>query len=240
MESRSQFTCTFFRVPFSLQGCLVYKYTMGTLSSQPHFSTLGWTPQQPSKLHSQRPTYLDSPDLIWPDLTNTKTGLRPPAYTPLRLSDHLRLCSPVFWTHSSTPAHHEPGNIRLAEGENGHSYCPGSSYIYRRLHHDSCLHWRDDWRRIEMVVCRGESSLTLSRHWMRLIDFAQCWLSIPALIYLVAVPMWIRAENLAKALLFASVDTLFAVWNMDLPVVWPRLTMRTDILAFGSHRCRSL
>ncbi|KAE9991579.1 hypothetical protein Vi05172_g12942 [Venturia inaequalis] len=42
--------------------------------------------------------------------------------------------------------------------------------------------------------------------------FAVCWLSVPALIYLAAVPLWTRAENLAKAIWFAAVDTLFAIF----------------------------
>ncbi|KIW09258.1 uncharacterized protein PV09_00180 [Verruconis gallopava] len=56
--------------------------------------------------------------------------------------------------------------------------------------------------------------------------FAVCWLSIPALIYLVAVPIWSRAANVAKAMWFAIVDVLFAIfwlaafaavlsWNRD-------------------------
>jgi len=42
--------------------------------------------------------------------------------------------------------------------------------------------------------------------------FAVCWLSIPGIIYLVAVPIWSRAANIAKALWFAIVDVLFAIF----------------------------
>jgi len=42
--------------------------------------------------------------------------------------------------------------------------------------------------------------------------FATCWLSIPALIYLVAVPIWSRAANVAKALWFAVVDLVFTIF----------------------------
>ncbi|KAL3452983.1 chaperone binding protein [Aspergillus insuetus] len=41
--------------------------------------------------------------------------------------------------------------------------------------------------------------------------FALCWISIPALIYLVAVPMWPRARRFGNVYAFATVDTLFAV-----------------------------
>ncbi|KAI9374610.1 hypothetical protein BJX61DRAFT_532250 [Aspergillus egyptiacus] len=41
--------------------------------------------------------------------------------------------------------------------------------------------------------------------------FGLCWLSIPALIYLVAVPMWPRARRFGNVYAFATVDCLFAL-----------------------------
>ncbi|KAF2417244.1 hypothetical protein EJ08DRAFT_643620 [Tothia fuscella] len=41
--------------------------------------------------------------------------------------------------------------------------------------------------------------------------FTMCFLSMPALVYLSAVPMWSRAMNLAKSLWFAIVDILFTI-----------------------------
>ncbi|KAL3477008.1 hypothetical protein BJX99DRAFT_246503 [Aspergillus californicus] len=41
--------------------------------------------------------------------------------------------------------------------------------------------------------------------------FGLCWLTIPALIYLVAVPMWPRARRFGNVYAFATVDCLFAL-----------------------------
>ncbi|KAL2818178.1 hypothetical protein BDW59DRAFT_152227 [Aspergillus cavernicola] len=41
--------------------------------------------------------------------------------------------------------------------------------------------------------------------------FALCWFTIPALIYLVAVPMWPRARRFGNVYAFATVDCLFAL-----------------------------
>jgi translocation protein SEC72 len=39
----------------------------------------------------------------------------------------------------------------------------------------------------------------------------KCWLSIPGLIYLVAVPMWPRARRFGNVYAFATVDCLYAI-----------------------------
>jgi translocation protein SEC72 len=41
--------------------------------------------------------------------------------------------------------------------------------------------------------------------------WALCWLSIPGLIYLVAVPMWPRARRFGNVYAFATVDCLYAI-----------------------------
>ncbi|KAF2404798.1 hypothetical protein EJ06DRAFT_579355 [Trichodelitschia bisporula] len=41
--------------------------------------------------------------------------------------------------------------------------------------------------------------------------FGLCFLSIPALIYLVAVPMWTRTAKFAKAIAFVAVDAVFCI-----------------------------
>jgi len=58
----------------------------------------------------------------------------------------------------------------------------------------------------------------------RLINLSQCFVSIPAIIYLTMVPMWSRAQRFASAYAFLAVDALYtilwfaafisvAVWN---------------------------
>ncbi|KAL2868090.1 uncharacterized protein BJX67DRAFT_60688 [Aspergillus lucknowensis] len=42
--------------------------------------------------------------------------------------------------------------------------------------------------------------------------FALCWFTIPALIYLVAVPMWPRARRFGNVYAFATVDCLYALF----------------------------
>lgn len=39
----------------------------------------------------------------------------------------------------------------------------------------------------------------------------KCWLSIPALIYLVMAPMWSRAQRFASVYAFAAIDILFCI-----------------------------
>jgi hypothetical protein len=41
----------------------------------------------------------------------------------------------------------------------------------------------------------------------------QCLLTIPALVYLTAVPMWSRVHKFAKSYAFAALDIVFTVWN---------------------------
>lgn len=40
----------------------------------------------------------------------------------------------------------------------------------------------------------------------------QCWISIPALIYLAAVPMWPRARRFGNVYAFATVDIIYTVF----------------------------
>lgn len=40
----------------------------------------------------------------------------------------------------------------------------------------------------------------------------QCWASVPALIYLAAVPMWPRARRFGNVYAFAVVDVLYAIF----------------------------
>lgn len=42
-------------------------------------------------------------------------------------------------------------------------------------------------------------------------DPAQCFLTLPGLIYLVAVPMWSRTVRFASAYAFAAVDLIYSV-----------------------------
>lgn len=39
----------------------------------------------------------------------------------------------------------------------------------------------------------------------------QCWFTIPALVYLVGVPMWPRARRFGNVYAFATIDGLYAV-----------------------------
>ncbi|KAI9840270.1 MAG: hypothetical protein M1837_001805 [Sclerophora amabilis] len=41
--------------------------------------------------------------------------------------------------------------------------------------------------------------------------FAMCWFSIPALVYLIMVPMWPRARRFSNVYAFAAVDALFTI-----------------------------
>ncbi|OAX81769.1 hypothetical protein ACJ72_03890 [Emergomyces africanus] len=41
--------------------------------------------------------------------------------------------------------------------------------------------------------------------------FALCWITVPALIYLAAVPMWPRTRRFGNAYAFAVIDVLFSV-----------------------------
>jgi translocation protein SEC72 len=41
---------------------------------------------------------------------------------------------------------------------------------------------------------------------------SQCWASVPALIYLAAVPMWPRARRFGNVYAFATVDAIYAIF----------------------------
>lgn len=41
---------------------------------------------------------------------------------------------------------------------------------------------------------------------------AQCWISLPALVYLAAVPMWPRARRFGNVYAFATVDLTYTVF----------------------------
>lgn len=45
-------------------------------------------------------------------------------------------------------------------------------------------------------------------HWLTHM-FLQCFVTLPALIYLVMVPMWSRAQKFANAYAFAALDVLY-------------------------------
>lgn len=49
-------------------------------------------------------------------------------------------------------------------------------------------------------------TLQLTARWI------QCWISLPALVYLAAVPMWPRARRFGNVYAFATVDIIYAVF----------------------------
>ena len=60
-----------------------------------------------------------------------------------------------------------------------------------------------------MVLGTGENSVTEPAESRA--DPPKCWLSIPGLVYLVAVPMWPRARRFGNVYAFASVDALYTI-----------------------------
>lgn len=47
---------------------------------------------------------------------------------------------------------------------------------------------------------------------LQLTFLPQCWVSVPALVYLAAVPMWPRARRFGNVYAFATVDAIYAVF----------------------------
>jgi len=47
---------------------------------------------------------------------------------------------------------------------------------------------------------------------LQLTFICQCWISVPALVYLAAVPMWPRARRFGNVYAFATVDVIYAIF----------------------------